>query len=238
MSQLLPSASALITSGWEQFKRDWKPNLELSVRFILSSAIIFGAALISRDLPVYGRLAIFLLANVTAALINLHTILTLIEFSLRRDRSPSGEAAPSVEVVRTHFWPFVWVIILQGLAVLGGMAVFFLPGVWLSVLLSYSLLVLVEDGTRGIQALSASAALVRGRWWGTFGRTLVAGIVVGLLGSLTTLVVLLFVGLFVGMDKAFGSSPKTILAGVVQTLFVPLAVILQVKIFHALKRTR
>ncbi len=238
MSQLLPSASALITSGWEQFKRDWKPNLELSARFILSSAIIFGAALISRDLPIYGRLAIFLVANVAAAFINLHTILTLIEFSLRRDRSLSGESKPSVEIARTHFWPFVWVMILQGLAVLGGMAVFFLPGVWLSVLLSYSLLVLVEDGTRGIQALAASAALVRGRWWATFGRTLLAGVVVGLLGSLTTLVVLLFGGLFVGMDKAFDFAPKTILAGIVQMLFVPLAVILQVKIFHALKKTR
>lgn len=238
MSQPLPLVSVLITSGWEQFKRDWKPNLELSVRFLLSSALLFGATLVSQDLPTYGRLAIFLLANAAAAFINLHTILTLIELSLRRDQSPSGEGKPSVEIGRTHFWPFLWVVVLQGLAVFGGLTVFILPGIWLSVMLSYSPLVFIEDGARGVQALAASAALIRGRWWATFGRSLVAGVVVGLLGSLTTLVVLLFVGLFVGMNTAFGSAPKTLLAGVVQVLFVPLAVILQVKIYRALKRTR
>lgn len=238
MSQPLPSISTLITSGWEQFKRDWKPNLELSVRFLLSSALLLGATLVGQDLPTYGRLAIFLLANAAAAFINLHTILTLIELSLRRDRDNSGEGKPSVEIGRTHFWPFLWVVILQGLAVFGGMVVFFLPGIWLSILLSYSPLVFVEDGSRGIQALAASAALIKGRWWATLGRSLMAGVVVGLLGSLTTLVVLLFAGLFAGMNTAFGSAPKALLSGVVQTLFVPLAVILQVKIFHALKRTR
>ncbi len=253
MPQPLPRVSALITSGWEQFKRDWKPNLELSVRFLISSAILFAAALVSQSLPDYGRLAMFLLANVVAAFINLHTILTLIELSLRRDRSATGEAVPSVEIGRTHFWPFAWVMLLQGLAVFGGLAVFFLPGIWLSVMLGYSLLILVEDGTKGIQALAASAELVKGRWWATFGRNIVMGVVVGLLGSLTTLVVLLFVGLFIGMDQVFGfadylggttrNNPvadgiETVLSGIVQALFVPLAVILQVKIFHALKRTR
>ncbi|MCK9361237.1 hypothetical protein M0Q28_03320 [Patescibacteria group bacterium] len=253
MPQPLPPVGALITSGWEQFKRDWKPNLELSVRFIISSAILFGAALVSQTLPDYGRIAMFVLANIVAAAINLHTILTLIELSLRRDRSASGEAKPSVEIGRTHFWPFLWVMLLQGFAVLGGLFVFFLPGIWLSVMLGYSLLVLVEDGTTGIQALAASAELVKGRWWATFGRNLVAGIVVGLLGSLTTFIVLLIVGLFVGMDQVFGFADylsgttrgnpvadgiETVLSGIVQALFIPLAVILQVKIFHALKRTR
>ena len=238
MSQSLPSVSALITSGWEQFKRDWKPNLELSVRFLLSSAILFGATLVSQGLPTYGRLAIFVIANAAAAFINLHTILTLIELSLRRDQSPSGEGRPSVEIGRTHFWPCLWVVVLQGLAVFGGMVVFFLPGIWLSVLLSYSPLVFIEDGSKGIQALAASAALIKGRWWATFGRSLLAGIVVGLLSSLTTLTVLLFIGLFTGMDRIFSYAPKTMLAGIVQALFIPLAVILQVKIYRALKRTR
>lgn len=253
MSQPLPPTGALIASGWEQFKRDGKSNLELSVRFILSSAILFGAALVSRSLPDAGRLAMFVLANVVAAYINLHTILTLIELSLRRDRSSTGDAKPSVEIGRTHFWPFLWVVVLQSLAVLGGMAALFLPGLWLSVLLGYSLLCLVEDGARGLDALAASAALVKGRWWATFGRNLVMGIVVGLLGSLTTLVILLIVGLFVGMDQVLGLADYvsglkrdnpvangivSVLNGIVQALFVPLAVIFQVKIFHALKRTR
>jgi hypothetical protein len=132
--------------------------------------------------------------------------------------------------------------------------IFFLPGIWLSVLLGYSLPSLVEDGTRSLDALKASADLVKGRWWAVFGRNLVVGIVVGLLASLTTLLVLVIVGLFIGMDQVFGladyvNDPNipanpvvdgilAVLNGIVQAIFVPLAVIYQVKIFHGLKRTR
>lgn len=253
MPQPLPPVGELITSGWEQFKRDWKANLELSVRFILSSAILLGAAIVSQSLPSWGGVAMFLVANIAAAFINLHTILTLAELSLRRDRSSAGDAKPSVEIGRTHFWPFAWVMILQSLAVLGGLVVFFIPGIWLSVLLGYSVLIFVEDGTRGIQALLASAELVKGRWWPTFGRALAIGVVVGLLGSLTTFIILTIIGMFIGMEQVFGfaeyiggptrNNPvaegiSQVLSGIVQALFVPLAVICQVKIFHALKKTR
>ncbi len=243
----------LISSGWDQFKRDWKAHLELSVRFILAAAIVFAAALIGQSLPVAGRVAFSLLATAVAAAINLHTILTLIELALRRDRSTTGEAKPSVEIGRTHFFPFLWVMILQSLAVFGGLLVFFLPGIWLSVLLGYALLVLVEDGTTGLNALLSSANLVKGRWWATFGRTLVAGLVVALLASFTTLLLLIVIGMFVGMDQVFGladyvnnstqSNPVVdgivaVMNGIVQTIFVPLTVVYQVKIFHGLKRTR
>ncbi len=254
MSQSLMPVGVLISSGWEQFKRDWKANLELSVRFVLAAAIVFAAALIGRSLPPAGSLAFNLLAVGTAAAINLHTILTLLELSLRRDRSGAGEAKASVEVGRTHFFPFLWVLVLQSLAVFGGMIAFFLPGVWLSVLLGYSLPSLVEDGTRGLDALKASADLVKGRWWATFGRNLVVGIIVGLLMSLTTLLILVVVGLFIGMDQVFGlaeyvndtavpANPVVdgvlaVLNGIVQAIFVPLAVIYQVKIFHGLKKSR
>lgn len=245
---------ALISSGWEQFKRDWKAHLELSVRFILAAAIVYAAALIGQSMPVAGRVAFSLMATFVAAAINLHTILTLIELALRRDRSAAGEAKPSVEIGRTHFFPFLWVMVLQSLAVFGGLVVFFLPGVWLSVLLGYSLLCLVEDGTTGLGALRASAELVKGRWWATFGRTLAAGLIVALLASMTTLLLLIVIGMFVGMDQVFGladyvNSTKVetnpvvdglvaMLNGIVQTLFVPLSVVYQVKIFHGLKRTR
>lgn len=245
---------ALISSGWEQFKRDWKANLELSVRFILSATILFASALVGRSLPETGRVTLSFLAVLVAAAINLHAILTLIELALRRDRSAAGEAKPSVEIGRTHFFPFLWVLVLQSLAVFGGLALFFLPGVWLSVLLGYSLPSLIEDGTRGLDALKASADLVKGRWWATFGRSLATGVIVGLLASLTLFVVLMIVGLFIGMEQIFGfrdylSDPtaepnaiadgvRAILNGIVQALFVPLAVIYQIKIFHGLKRTR
>jgi hypothetical protein len=251
-SPLIP-VGELVSTGWDRFLADGKRNLELSVRFILSSVIVFAAALLSQDMPAAGQIALNLLALAAAAAINVHTMVTLTDFILRRDADPSKPADPSVEVGRKLFWPFIWVAFLQGIAILGGLAAFVIPGLWLSVLLGYSILVLLEDNRRGLQALAGSAELVRGRWWPVLGRSLVAGIIVGLLMAASSLLLLIVVGLFVGMDKVFAfanyandlqaSNPvadgiETLVNGIVRSLFLPLAIIYQVKIFHSLKKTR
>ncbi|HVM90517.1 MAG TPA: hypothetical protein VMU11_01290 [Verrucomicrobiae bacterium] len=253
MPQPLIPVGELISSGWDRFLADGKRNLELSVRFILSSVVVFAAALLSQNMPAAGQLALNLLALAVAAVINVHTMVTLTDFILRRDIDPSKPVEPSVEIGRKLFWPFVLVALLQGLAVLGGLAALVIPGLWLSVLLGYSILVLLEDNRRGLQALAGSAEIVRGRWWSVLGRNIVAGIVVGLLIAITTLLLLIFVGLFIGMDKIFAfanyandlqaSNPladgiETLINGIVRSLFIPLAIIYQVKIYHSLKKTR
>jgi hypothetical protein len=152
------------------------------------------------------------------------------------------------------FWPFALVAVLQALAVLGGLALFVIPGIYLSVLFSYSILMLIEEDRRGLNALASSADLIKGHWWGVFGRSLVSGVMVGLLISVSTLILLIVVGLFIGMDKIFNfatyatadtsvANPladgiQALINGIVSSIFIPLAIIYQVKIFHSLKKSR
>lgn len=252
MQPLLP-VGQLISSGWDRFLADGRRNLELSVRFLLSSVIVFAAAFLSRDLPPMGQLATSLLAIVVASIINIHTMVTLVDFVLRRDADPSKATVPSVEIGKRLFWPFAVVAFFQTLAVLGGLALFIIPGIWLSVLFSYSVFCLVEDNRRGFDALATSADLIRPHWWGVFGRSLAVGVVVGLFSAATTLLILLIVGMFVGMDKVFefantvaiptavdpmADAIQSLINGIVSALFIPLAVIYQAKIFHSLKKSR
>ena len=253
MSQPLIPVAELLSSGWERFTRDWKHNLELSVRFLLSSLIIFAGAFIGRNVPLAAQLALNVVVIVAAGAINLHTIITLVDFILRKEQNPSPDVKPSVEIGRALFWPFLIVVLLQGLAVLGGLFLFALPGIWLSVVFGYSVFLAVEDGARGLDALAASHALVRGRWWAVFGRSLLTGVIVGLLSSITTLLILMLISLFVGFDRIFGfaeavSTPvirdpltegiRSVLGGIINAIFIPLGVIYQAKIFKSLKNTR
>jgi DNA gyrase subunit A len=155
---------------------------------------------------------------------------------------------------RALFWPFVWIMVLRALAVVGGLAIFLLPGIWLSIAFTFAPIILLDSGLRGTQALAASHELVKGRWWQTFGRTLVSGFLVGFLAALITMLLVVLIGLFVGFDKAFALAAagqtmggmqvsmaeglQGVLSGIVQAIFLPLAVIYQVKIYHSLKKTR
>lgn len=72
-----------------------------------------------------------------------------------------------------YFWPFIWVALLTGLAVMGGFALLIIPGIMVSVWLYFASILTVAENARGIDALQKSREYVRGRWWATFWRILV-----------------------------------------------------------------
>ncbi len=72
---------------------------------------------------------------------------------------------------------FCWLWTVQGLAVVGGFAFFLIPGIVLSISLSMATYSLAVDDQRGMRALLHSRAMVRGHWWGVFGRLLFISLV-------------------------------------------------------------
>jgi Membrane domain of glycerophosphoryl diester phosphodiesterase len=59
----------------------------------------------------------------------------------------------------------LWVSLLAGLGILGGLILFVVPAIYLAVCWSIAVPVLLGENLRGRRALSRSRALVRGRWW-------------------------------------------------------------------------
>jgi hypothetical protein len=78
------------------------------------------------------------------------------------------------------------VSVLVGLATVGGLILFVIPGIYIGVRLAVSIEALVVEGRRGTQAMGRSWELVRGHWWHAFGTLLVAALLTGLVNSLIT----------------------------------------------------
>lgn len=248
MNRSLISINDLLTQGWTMLLKDWKRLLEISIRFLIAQLIIFLAILIDERLA-GSAVALVLVAAVISLAINTHTTITLADFILKRNQAPETEAAIDNQRAFQLFFPLVWVIILTSLAILGGLILFILPGIWLSILLGFAIFVLIDENKRGTQALARSAELVKGRWWGTLARLLVTTVVVTVIALLIILAFSLLLGVFVGFDQVFNFSNQEteltsasvlqgLLGSLVQTALIPLSFIYQAKLYHSLKATR
>jgi hypothetical protein len=253
MPQPLIPVGDLVTAGWTDYLRDWKSNLELSIRYLLAAVIMFVAVLIAERIPLAGGSLLVIAASIASVVISLHTSIILMDVILKRDKGASNVKHDDA-IGYKYFWSMLWIGILVGLATLGGFILFILPGIWLAVKFGMAQPSLIEDGKKGTEALSASSELVKGRWWGVFGRSLVIGFIVGLLALVFMMALSWVIGLFIGFDKVVALSDmrsgygyqtsamvegiQNIMSGVVQAVLTPLAIIYSAKLFHSLKKTR
>jgi len=78
------------------------------------------------------------------------------------------------------FFPYLWVIILVGLTVFGGLLLLIIPGIIFAVWFSLAGYVRIIEGIGSTGALKRSKQLVKGNWWYVLGAPLVCGIVYGI----------------------------------------------------------
>jgi hypothetical protein len=78
------------------------------------------------------------------------------------------------------------VSVLVGLATIGGLILFIIPGIYIGVRLAVSIEALVVEGRRGTQAMGRSWELVGGHWWHAFGTLLVAWLLIAVVNALIT----------------------------------------------------
>ena len=78
------------------------------------------------------------------------------------------------------------VSVLVGLAVIGGLILFIIPGIYIAIRLCVSIEALVVEGRRGTEAMGRSWGLVGGHWWHAFGTLVVAGLLTGIVNAVIT----------------------------------------------------
>jgi hypothetical protein len=78
------------------------------------------------------------------------------------------------------------VSVLVGLATIGGLILFVIPGIYIGVRLCVSIEALVVEGRRGTEAMGRSWGLVGGHWWHAFGTLLVAALLTGVVNAVIT----------------------------------------------------
>jgi Membrane domain of glycerophosphoryl diester phosphodiesterase len=82
--------------------------------------------------------------------------------------------------------PILVVSILVGLAILLGLIVFIIPGIYLGVRLAVSIQALVVEGRRGTEAMRRSWDLVGGHWWHAASTLLVGALITGVVNAVIT----------------------------------------------------
>lgn len=86
--------------------------------------------------------------------------LALLIFVAREASGPAASYTQALSIVL----PFVWMGVLSFMAVIGGAVFLILPGIYLSVLLSFSSYVFIAEKLRGLNALATSWYYVKGMW--------------------------------------------------------------------------
>ena len=85
------------------------------------------------------------------------------------------------ESLRTAFGrlgPIIWISILSGLAILGGVFLCVVGAIWLAVMFSLATPALIFEDLRGTRAMGRSRALIKDNWWRVFGVLVVMYLIV------------------------------------------------------------
>lgn len=247
MSTPLTSAGALIKDSWQLFVKTW----DTTVRY--SAWLILPAILILADLAIPGNqetlIVLSAIVQIAVAIgVGLWVTIALYRVAFALD------AGSKVTEKTTADWqallvPMIVIGLLQGLATLGALLLFVLPGIYVGVRLGFSQLTLFSKGRKGRAALAESWALTKDRFWAIFWRQIAAGFVFGVLIMIVTTASILLVGLVAGGSKlGVLLDPKTaspvaggimgLVQSIIQAAFIPLIVIFQVKLYKTLDRSR
>ncbi len=123
------------------------------------------------------------------------------------------------------FWPFIWLIILNALAVFGGSFMLIIPGIWLGVALGFARYAFVIEERRGIDALRQSKDYIKGYWWAVLGRSILLGLIF--------LVAIMVVEAPFGI--LFGRIGANVAGLLLSVFYVPFAAVYAYKIFGNLR---
>lgn len=249
MNNQLPSVRNLLGESWSQFKETWNESTKVSMWLLYLSLVSFGLALIEKLAP--GIRDWFFLIDIAVAVVGIWVGIRITQAMLDIDAGKKLDLSTEAQKgAWKFFWPLIWVGLLQGIITLGGFILLVLPGIYLAVALSFTQFYLLTENKRGLAALAASRALVKGRWWATWWRVFAGNIVLGLGIALLIGIAMVAVGLVTGPTNFIASLRDPAMAdplingiqglvqGMASAAFMPLTVLYSVKLFRALEKTR
>lgn len=218
----LPNAKSLLLEAWTLFRANFWRLLGISaLGFLPMLAVPFAfiggmtAGSVSSGFLVAGiMLAIALCIAVWSGAASLIAVL--------RPETAKG-ILPAFQAVRAQVPAFLWIAALQSMLAFGGLFLFFVGSIILSVFVSFAPLLLLDKDVRGMKALLTSRELVRGRVWRVMGYFLLIGF---------TLTVANLV--WSGIPALFGASKDTmeLFNSIFNVIAGPFAVCYQVSLYR------
>lgn len=208
----------MLSKSWHAVKTEWAATLKytlgmmfvpflLFVPLLIVTILIVGPEELNRNpLPLLPSYAVMILAM-------MWFWIGLVKYLMNKSMPGSTKGN----------WPtmgelgnLIIVGILSCLAIVAGLVLFILPGIWIGVMLGFAMYFVLQDKKNPIEALGASWNLVKGRWWATFARLFVPNLVYQLvLGAIVWAVIMIFVAIgfgIVGLGSAMSQRGEDLAA--------------------------
>lgn len=143
----------------------------------------------------------------------------------------------------TYIAPLLLLMLINGLMTLIGFILLVIPGIVLSIYLTFSTVILVLENAGVIDSIKKSFALVIGRFWKIFIRLVIPTLVLAIPYLAVYFIIALLLASLGGFDiQALFNSPSTlmeqILLSVVDVIFLPLFPLFSVILYKTAKETR
>lgn len=192
--------------------------------FFLIAAIPAGFSLLAQILLIYlpalALVAVILLivSVVISLLAAIATVKGVADASMNDWKAAYTKS-------KSLFWPMIWAAILVAIVTMIGFILFVIPGIWLSISLSFYLMALVLENKRGWDSAKRSMDLVKGNWWGVFGRIFGFGILVAIVAII-----------FTGIAAVTRVEAISLIAGfIINVVVTPISIAFSYLLFKALK---
>jgi hypothetical protein len=189
----------ILSTAFQLYQRHWRTLMAMAAVVVVPFTLLqylFGDQIRSRGEVTSNGVVIETaawavgIAGLVAALAAVVMFLVLTGAITRAVAAEVAGEDPSVEQSYRfgfhRFWSVLLVSVLVGLAVIGGLVLFIIPGIYIAMRLAVSIEALVVEGRRGTQAMGRSWELVGGHWWHTFGTLVVAGLLTGVVNAVIT----------------------------------------------------
>lgn len=238
----LPGAGAIIADTWKFFTSTWNTSLKTSILFLYFGLAVFAASVLIKYYPSLTLVYNLIWGSAGIAYLWISIRLFLTVFNLEAGKKPLAAKAESIKAL-SLFFPLLWVTVLSTLVVFGGFILLIIPGIYFAVALYFNQVILIDKNIRGAQALAASRALIKGRWWSALWRIIAGSVVFGLLVAAVNELAVWILSQLVGANL-MQSDDLIFLGGVyvigaaVQAAFAPLIIGFQIKLYRALQKTR
>jgi hypothetical protein len=188
----------ILSTGFQLYRRHWRTLLAIAAVVVVPITLLqylFGDLVRTRGETTRNGVVetASWSVGIAALLAALAGVLMYLVLTGAITRAVAAEVAgedPSVE--QSYRFGFhrlssvLLVSVLVGLAVIGGLILFIIPGIYIAIRLCVSIEALVVEGRRGTEAMGRSWALVGGHWWHAFGTLVVAGLLTGIVNAVIT----------------------------------------------------
>jgi len=110
-------------------------------------------------------------------------------------RVSDGESPKILEIFNEYklFWKYIWISILHGLVIIGGLLLLIIPGIFWAIRFSFASIILIDTTLGPVASMKESYAITKGNFW----KLLLFWIVIGLINLIGLM--LFMVGLLISI---------------------------------------